>query len=416
MSARRAIALNTAIQFAGKIITAASSFFTTLVLARAFGLTGYGEFTKITTYIAFYLLLIDFGLNAVALPLVKSYGERMVFSHLFFLRLFFGIILASLAPLLALLLPYNSFTSEGFSTITKLGILVLSATIIFQGMFLSTNAIFQKHLRYDQSVIAASLGNLVGLLALIIVVFIHGNLLLALAALSLSWVIMALTSLFLVRQFIETISLTFSLPLFQALFRGSLPLGLTLVFNLVYLRANTFILSTTRSTLEVGIFGLAYKFFEFILTLPTFFMNSVYPVFVERRDNVRELQKTILKAGLFLLISSVVFLGLGFFAAPLLVFVKDEFVASVVPFRILIIALPFFFLSSLFMWLLIALEKRRQLLVIYGSVMVVSIFMNLLFVPRFGYLAAAVISGVNEALAFLFAGHFALQALRDQHD
>src|SRR5207244_1517417 len=64
----------------------------------------------------------------------------------------------------------------------------------------------------------------------------------------------------------------------------SLPLGITLLFNLVYFRADSIILTLTRPTAEVGIYGLAYKVFEIVLVFPTFFMNAVYPLLLEKQN------------------------------------------------------------------------------------------------------------------------------------
>lgn len=398
MSARRAIALNTSIQFLGKAITAGATFITTILLARNFGAAGYGEYTKIAAFVAIFLLIIDFGGNAVALPLMKDRGEAVVFSHLFFLRLFFGVILATLAPLIALLLPYNELTQEGFARETKLGILLLSSTIIFQGIFLSGNAVFQKKLRYDRSVIAGGLGSLTTIIFLVILLFFRANLVVTLTAFVAGSLALAAATIWLLRAVIGDLQLSFSLGLFRQLIKASLPIGLTLIFNLLYLRTSTFILATTRPTLEVGVFGLAYKFFEFLLTIPTFFMNAVYPVLVDRRHDRQVLALTYRKAFWFLLTLSVIIMILGYSLAPLFTLVKEDFSASIVPFRILILGLPLFFLSSLLMWFLIVFEKRLSLLTIYGSTMIIATILNLWLVPLFGPVAAAGVTIVGEAI------------------
>ena len=56
----------------------------------------------------------------------------------------------------------------------------------------------------------------------------------------------------------------------RSLFIASFPLGLTLLFNVVYFHIDSIILTFTRTSAEVGIYGLAYKIFELPLVLPTF--------------------------------------------------------------------------------------------------------------------------------------------------
>src|SRR5258706_11560008 len=64
---KRAVAANTISQLVGKGVSVISTLIVTLVIARQFGAVGYGDFVKITTYIAFFYLLVDFGVNAIYL-------------------------------------------------------------------------------------------------------------------------------------------------------------------------------------------------------------------------------------------------------------------------------------------------------------------------------------------------------------
>jgi O-antigen/teichoic acid export membrane protein len=66
------IAANTLYQLIGKLITAGITFLVTILIARQFGSTGFGEFTKITTYVAFFYLIVDFGQNAIVLKQISN--------------------------------------------------------------------------------------------------------------------------------------------------------------------------------------------------------------------------------------------------------------------------------------------------------------------------------------------------------
>lgn len=181
----------------------------------------------------------------------------------------------------------------------------------------------------------------------------------------------------------------------KALFVRSLPLGVTLLFNLIYFRADIFLLTLYRSTEEVGVYGLATKVFELPLTIPIFLMNAVYPILLKltvKSEKMEAIKKTLI---VLLGLSLVVTLA-GFILAPFFILIKEEFIASVVPFRVLLLSLPVFFISSLYMWVFIAEGKRWRLSAIYGSGMILNILLNLIFIPRFGIMAAAVITGVSE--------------------
>ena len=122
----------------------------------------------------------------------------------------------------------------------------------------------------------------------------------------------------------------------------------------------------------------------------------------QKASDKLQIANIIKKSAVFLFVSSLLLTIACLVFAPLISLVKVDFAPSVTPFRILSASLPIFFLSSLFMWVLIAQDKQWLLLKIYGAGMIVNIVLNLLFIPRFGYYAAAVITVVSEAVVLFF--------------
>lgn len=412
MNQKQKIAFNTLVQIGGKLITAGVAFLITILVARQFGVEGYGEFTKIMTYVALFYLMGDFGFNAIILRQMEtsSKGESL-FSNLLGLRIILSVFLISLSFLILFFLPYNSLINQGFSPFVKLGIIIASLTILTQAIFTTTNVLFQKNLRYDQSVFAASFGSFITLISVAFFVFLRAPLLTIIASFIIGSTATAIVALNLASHW-EKIRLAFNFSLWRRLFWQTLPLGLTLIFNLVYFRLDTLILTLLRPTFEVGIYGLAYKFFEFPLAIPTFFMNSLYPVMLKYKESPAKLMSLVKKTSFFLLVLSLFLLIFLFFLAPLLTLIRSHFSLSVLAFRILIASLPLFFLSSLFMWLLIALEKQSLLAFLYGLTMVFNIILNLIFIPQYGYLAAAVTTGLTELLILILTGFWGWQFLK----
>jgi len=63
------------------------------------------------------------------------------------------------------------------------------------------------------------------------------------------------------------------------------------------------------------------------------------------------------------------------------------------------------------MWILIAKKKQMLLLKIYGISMIINIVLDVLFIPTYGYMAAAWITGICEAIVLAMSGASALQLL-----
>lgn len=410
------IAANTLVQLVGKLITAGVALLITILVARNFGVEGFGEFTKITVYVALFYLIADFGLNAIVLRLVSAEEEKasFYFANLLGLRIVLALILIFVALGILALLPSGFLPNQGFATLTRLGIIILSLTIFTQAIFTTTNLLFQKNLRYDQSVLAASLGSFLTLVLVALFVFLKAPLLFIIFGYLFGGLAMASFALFLAKKFLAKIKISFQFFVWKKIFLAALPLGLTLIFNLLYFRGDIFILTFFRPTAEVGIYGLAYKFFEFPLTMPIFFMNSLYPVMLDRyRRKPAELASLVRTSSLLLFLSSLGLFFLSWFLAPLITFIKPEFSPSILAFRILILSLPLFFLSAFFMWVLITLGRPKLLLFAYSFSLFLNLVLNLIFIPRFGYLAAAVITGLTEGVVLGMTAFGCLSLLKN---
>jgi O-antigen/teichoic acid export membrane protein len=72
------------------------------------------------------------------------------------------------------------------------------------------------------------------------------------------------------------------------------------------------------------------------------------------------------------------------------------------PFRILLLSLPFFFTTSFLQWTLITLGKQKYLMIVYFFSTLLNIVLNVIFIPQFSYVACATITVVSEGIVFAF--------------
>ncbi len=407
---RGVIALNTISQFLGKIISAGTTFLITLLLARQFGVSGYGDFVKVTTYVAFFFLIADFGLNAIYL---RKQNERQAFATLLGTRTILAGILIFFSVAILAFLPQEA--TDGYTAAVRLGIILFSPAILFQSFITTANAVFQKRLRYDIAAVALTAGSMCAIGVLwILLKTSAGPVFIGIMALLLGSAATSLFAFLGTKILKQEVTVSFSARTNLAFFIESVPLGLTLLFTLIYGHIDSVILTLTRSTAEVGIYGLAYKIFEMALVFPTFFMNALYPVLLTTKSHHERFITLLRRSALFLVGVSFLAMLVVWFAAPHVSNIQVGFAQSVTPLRILSLSFPFFFISALTMWALIALSKQLWLVVIYGSAMVINVFMNILFIPRFGYIAAAWTTVASEGIVLVVSGIVLLKLL-NQH-
>lgn len=402
----RRIFANTSAQLIGKVATSAFTFVSTLILARALGAQSFGIYVVILSYLALFYVFVDFGLNPVFL---QEHKEQVFdrFPILFWLRLGLGAILFVVAIVGMFLL---SMFHASFSPLMILGVGIGSISILALSLSVSFTALYQMMTRYDLATIAQLTGGGVGL-GLLLVFYpwlstaSNWSLLLAIGIGVIVQVTTAVVAGWLLRKRLPSLLvLPQKAEVMKLLYHGW-PLGLTLVVNSVYFRLDTLVLNAFRSPSEIGNYGLAYKFFEFVLVLPSFAMNSLFPHLLHldpKSENFKRKYRWLLV--IFFVLSFVVVFAI-WTLAPLLGYIRDDFKEAQGLLRILSLGLPLFFISSPLMWRQVLLKKQRDLVPVYFFALFFNVGANLFLTPQYGATAAAGITGVTEfmvVLGFIF--------------
>lgn len=399
----RKVFYNTATQTVGKIITASCTLLVTILIGKALGEAGYGEFTKIFVFVGYFYTLGDFGLNSVYVKIARKHDEIFLLKNLLGLRLILGILLALLAVSISLLVPFNSQTQTGFSPLVKLGVAIASLTIITQAQIITANSYFQKTLRYDLSTIAAVIGSVIFLIGTYFVSINN----LGLLSYTAIYVFSGLTSVIFAYLLIFKKSKFLIFPLFiqkhaKSMLDQSWPVGVALILNIIYFRIDIFILSNMRPAEEIGNYGLAYQFFEASLAIPIFFSNALYPVLLKiyRENQVNFKNKVSHWLKILTGFSFIMVFALFTIAEAIPYIYNGQFKDSTLALRVLSLGVPFFFLTAVLWHALIIFGKQKTLIYIYLSGAVFNLIANLALIPQYGYLAAAVVTVASEAFIF----------------
>lgn len=395
---RNPIFRNTALQFIGKGITASIDLLVTWLITRNLGAAGYADFAKVFTLVTLFYLWLDFGFNAI---IVRRLGRKpkvlaSEFSTLLSTRIFYAFTLFTLLCLFLLVTPTTGYTPQ-----VKLAALIFGFSLFTQAVFTSVNAIWQHRLDYFPAVFSAGLGTLSGLIAVIVSLIFFPGLLSLVTAHLFGALVMAATSLIFITR-LAPIRLHFHLPEIRGLIFATLPIGLMLFLNALMIRLDTIIVTLTRPNLEIGWLGLAYRLYDNLLILPLFCLNALYPIMIHRFiRHPLYLRRLVWRSGQILLLTSILLALILFFSTPLLIIFGSDMLPAAPALKILSLALPLFFLTSLLQWTLITLHRERALIAAYALGLIFNATINLFAIPRFGYLAATATTGLTELLVFL---------------
>ncbi len=402
MSLSRKIAHNTLIQIAGKIVSTILGLFSIALITRYLGQSGFGEYTTIITFLTFFAVIADLGLTLVTVQMIsgKKENENKIINNLFSFRLVSIIVLLCLAPIIVAFLPYDQ-------TI-KLGVLITAIYFVFPALNQILIGLFQKKLSMDR----AALAEVIGRLALILGVLIAMKLKTGLNGILIATIISSAVSFvfhYLFAQKYIKIRLEFDWALWKKAFSYSWPIAITIVFNLIYLRADILILSLFKTSNEVGLYGAAYKIIDVLTTLPFMFAGLILPILTASwlEKNYSYFQKVMQKSLDVMIIAALpLIMGSQLLAKPVMIFIAgSEFAESGLILKPLMIGVAAIFIGTIFSHAVIAMHKQKKLIGFYAFTGISSLVAYLIFIPKFSYMGAAWVTVYSEIMIALLCAY-----------
>lgn len=400
MNLSQKILSNTIVQVAGKISSTALNLFAFALMTRELGQNGFGEYTTVITFLSFFAIIADLGLTLVTSQMINGKNkeeESVILGNLFGLRLVSSILFIAPAPFIVILLNY----SENI----KLGVLIAAASFIFNALNQIMVGLFQNRLKMGRVAWAETLSRFVMIAGVIAAIKLNWGLngmLIATAAASFASFLLH----FIFAHKFARIKPMFNPQIWQNILKLSWPLAITIAFNLIYLRADTLILSLVKTADAVGLYGAAYKIIDVLSSLPFMFAGIILPIMITawqkkektRFDNILQKSFDVMAATALPMV-----VGTQFLAEDIVVLIAGpEFVEAGMILRVLIFAVAAIFLGNMMAHAVIAVKAQKKVIWIYVFTSISSLLAYIFFIPRFSYFGAAAVTIYSEtAIAVL---------------
>jgi len=430
MSIARKILENTFVQVLGKLMTAALSIIVLKIISGYLGTSGYGDYTTVYQFLAFFGIIADFGIYTITVKEMSRNEERIpvILGNVMGLRTFLAIVAMLLAVLTVFLVPRYS------ETLIPLGVLIATLATLITLLNGTISSVLQVHLKMQYTTIGLVLGKIVSVLYMGWVAYFAftGNLVAGfyhlLWAGVLGNLVMFIITAYYVRRYCK-ITYKFDFSYWKKIFTTALPFGVALILSTIYFRLDvilmTFILphsqslanpeaeclKTLCSDTEIGLYGVAMRMLEMLVIIPIYFMNSVLPVMTRYIEEQSEKIRNLIQYSFdFLFATGIPILVGGFILArPIIHFISDsEFVSgnvfaygSDLAVRILMFAMLFSFVNVLFGFTLVVLNKQVKLMYINAGAVLFNLIGNILVIPIWGFRGAAVTSVLSEIIILI---------------
>ncbi|MBI4272482.1 flippase [Candidatus Uhrbacteria bacterium] len=402
MSLGHKIILNTGFQIFARIVSTLLAAITLGLLTRYLKQEGYGAFTIATTFPQFFGVFADFGLSLIGIQMISEAGGNHARNYhaIFTLRFVVTLLCTLLAPLVALFFPYPM--------IVKFGIAIISVSIFLSSLIQISTIQFQVNLAMAKPMIAEIVSKIFLIVGIGIAVIWQADLLFILWLIVINNLIQLSLLLFWSNRYCR-LRFVWDIRLFTEIVRRSWPIGLSIIFNLVYLKVDTIILSLYYPREIVGVYGGAYKVFEVLVTFPGMFMGIALASFSRSWSGGDRIsfQRYFQKSFDFMMLSALpIVIFTPFVSRPLLkILLGQDFEASGEILNILTIAAGLVIIGSFFGHLINVIHKQKVMLGGYAAGALLGLIGYVITIPIFSYWGAAWMT-VGVELLVLIASAF----------
>jgi O-antigen/teichoic acid export membrane protein len=365
---------------------------------RILGPSLQGSFSLAMNFILIFSFIPDFGLTAVVIrEIIKNQSQRMEILANAFLAVFF---LLFLSILIINLTKFIFIKDELAQTL----IFILSLFLIFDILREFLYSLFRAKEKMELQALSYLTTNFLLLLFGVLLLKIEPNpFSLSQAYLIASFLGFLLTFLLLRKEIIFNYFKFFNSKIVFDLLNKSWPIGIANFLFLIITYLDSLIVGWFHPPQDVGLYNSVVKLTEFLYFFPAALAMAVFPILSKKDKD--DFQKTIsFGFQLSFFISLPILGGLLILSKEIIGFIFGEkYLPASLGLQLISFSIPFNFILLILIDALIALDKRKELLIYDLIVVVLNFLLNLLFVPQYSYFASSLITSISSFISLIFA-------------
>ncbi len=362
-----------------------------LFLVRLLAPSGYGVYTLVWAHVGLLSPLLDWGTTNYGLVYSSKQEDKNLLS-LFSLRVILALAVFILTIVLALFFHYPAST---FILIVLTSFVILS--VMLSGSYLILASLKQK--LYIASG-ASMLFNLVLIIASILALVAYRTLFSVFVTVFIFYSLYGLFNIYLIFFELKKLAFVVNLRQWYSILRKSTIFLLIGLFAGFYFKLDVFLLNFLKGAKEVGIYSSGYKFLDAMMLIVSSYNIASLPIFSRLTNDKAQLIKRIKRDILFVaIIGVVVAIGFYLFANPVLgVLLPPSYSLSIPVVKIVIFALPFILVTSVFLNTIYVLDKAYLAVFLFIFQILFNFVLNAFFIPKYSYIASSYITLGGEIL------------------
>ena len=392
------IAKNTSYLTLALILQKIISFTYFTLLARYLGPEDLGKYYFAISFTTIFAIFIDLGFANVLIREIAKDNTKV--------SRFLGNVLGMKLPLAAfsILSAFTLINVLHYDTLIKSLVYISCISMVLDSFTLTFFSSVRgfHNLKYESisSIIFQVIILIFGYSALLL----GGGLISAMAAVALASLYNFIYSFSVVVYKLKvSVKIFYDKPIIKNIISISWPFALFAVFQRLYTYLDSVLLAFFAGNAAVGLYQIAFKIVFALQFLPMAFTASLYPAMSSYwKNDKKQLAVSFERALNYLtIISWPIILGIILLADKIVLLFKSEFTEAIIPLQVSMIALFFIFINFPVGSLLNACDRQKRNTLNMGIVMVFSVILNFILIPRFQVVGASITVLFSNILMFI---------------
>lgn len=393
MSDARRIAKNTTVLYVAQMITYVIGFFITVYTVKYLSVDNYGILSAALALTGIFVVFGDLGLSTLTVREVARDHTLTIkyVGNVTVIKLFLSLFTFLLTVITAFIF--------GYSETTVIVIYILTAAFIFNAFSSIFYSIFQSYQKMEYQSVATILNSVVMLLGTLLAIYLGLDVIafafIYLIANAINFIYILVTYAW---KF-YTPNVEVDLSFWKHTIKEALPLSITSLFAVLIFRIDSVMLSVMSGMEAVGFYSAAFRLMEALIFFPQVYTTAIFPVFSKLYvSSINPLKGAYSKSFKYLTILSLpIAVGITLLAEPIILLLyKPDYIHSILALQIVVWVLPFIFVNYIQGSLLTAMNRQITYLKITAASLVLNVGMNLILIPMYSYLGAAVVTVITE--------------------
>ncbi|OGK39946.1 hypothetical protein A2954_03230 [Candidatus Roizmanbacteria bacterium RIFCSPLOWO2_01_FULL_37_12] len=369
------------------------NFFLFIFLIRYLRPSEYGVYTLVWAQVSLFSPIVDLGTTTygiIDLPTEK----KQRFLSLFNLRLLIAIAVFFLTVFTGALMFKGNSRVVIYIFLTSIVIF----SNVFSGSYLIKNAVEGK--LYNSSLVS-SIFNTLLILTLTFFIVVFKSLPFIFLISFIFYSAYCFINYFLIKKDLKELTFRIDIKVWRNFLETSYVYVLIGFLAGLYFKIDVFLLQIIKGEREVGIYSAGYKFFEGMMFIAASYNISRAPMLAKlAKKGLHFLQRAVDRDIFFFGLSGFFIAFFFYFFSPFIlpIFLKGNYQESITVVRLVMFGLPFIFVSSVFLNSIYVLKKAKVIIYIFIFQVIINFILNLIFIPRYSYLASTYITLLSEIL------------------